>query len=236
MAQTHTPQQVAATIKDIIKTQYGTVTAFADKINITPAQVYALLSGKEYLSVFASVRFATELDLNMDYCTKGELPVMSPQHDYNVLLGAATDFFYAVRDEDKLREEYEKTEGELSSEQRTHYRMALEHLRIAKAKAGCALVDLLNIGWAEENPADDIEKPQVPRSSMKLHEAVQYVIRQAGHPLTFTQIAQAINKDTLYTRKDGNPVPASQISARIKNYPDLFKVDSSASPVTIDIH
>lgn len=57
--------------------------AYAQEKNITPTQLYALLNGKEYLSLFSAVRFSTDFDLNIDYCTKGELPVLSPEHDYN---------------------------------------------------------------------------------------------------------------------------------------------------------
>jgi hypothetical protein len=70
---------------------------------------------------------------------------------------------------------------------------------------------------------------------MKLHEAIQEVIRQSGRPLTFTEIANLINQDSLYSRKDGHPVPASQISARVRNYPELFIVNDDISPKTVNI-
>lgn len=232
----HTPEQVAASIKDIIKQKYGNLNAYAQEKNITPAQLYALLNGKEYLSLFSAVRFSTDFDLNIDYCTKGGLPVLSPDHDYNMLLEAATDFFFAVRDEDKARDKFGRKYDDLSSEEREQSRKYLEKLRIDKAKAGCALVDLLNKGWGEENPDDDIEKPVIPKSTMKLHEAIQEVIRRSGHPLTFTEIAKQINAQELYTRKDGQPVPASQISARVKSYPQLFKVNSDVNPLTITLN
>ena len=145
----HTPEQVAASIKEIIKQKYGNLNAYAKEKNITPTQLYALLNGKEYLSLFSAVRFSTDFDLNIDYCTKGELPVLSPEHDYNMLLEAATEFFYAVRDEDKARDEFERKYDDLSSEEREQSKKYLEKLRIDKAKAGCALVDLLNAGWGE---------------------------------------------------------------------------------------
>ena len=150
-----------------------------------------------------------------------------------MLLEAATEFFYAVRDEDKARDEFERKYDDLSSEEREQSKKYLEKLRIDKAKAGCALVDLLNAGWGEENPDDEIERPVVPKSAMKLHEAIQEVIRQSGHPLTFTEIAKQINAQELYTRRDGQSVPASQISARVKSYPQLFKVDGSSNPQTV---
>ena len=160
---------------------------------------------------------------------------LSPDHDYNMLLEAATEFFYAVRDEDKARDEFERKYDDLSFDEREQSKKYLEKLRIDKAKAGCTLVDLLNAGWGEENPDDDIEKPVIPKSTMKLHEAIQEVIRLSGHPLTFTEIAKQINAQEFYTRKDGKPVPASQISARVKSYPQLFTINSDINPLTITL-
>ncbi len=236
MKNNHTPEEVATSIKDLIKQKYGSLNAYAQEKNITPTQVYSLLNGKEYLSLFSAVRFSVDFDINIDYCTKGILPVLSPEHDYNMLLEAATEFFYAVRDEDKIRDEYERQYDSLSEEDHMLFKRVLEKLRIDKAKAGCVLVDLLNAGWGEENPDDDIEKPIIPKSTMKLHEAIQEAIRQSGRPLTFTEIAKKINEQGLYTRKDGQPVPASQISARVNNYPELFSVDNETSPATIKLN
>ena len=177
-------------IKEIIKQKYGNLNAYAQEKNITPTQLYALLNGKEYLSLFSAVRFGTDFDLNIDYCTKGELPVLSPEHDYNMLLEAATEFFYTVRDEDKARDEFERKYDDLSSEEREQSKKYLE----------------------------------------KLHETIQEVLRRSGHPLTFTEIAKQINAQELYTRKDGQPVPASQISARVKSYSQLFDVNAEDNP------
>ena len=180
-------------IKEIIKQKYGNLNAYAQEKNITPTQLYALLNGKEYLSLFSAVRFSTDFDLNIDCCTKGELPVLSPEHDYNMLLEAATEFFYTVRDEDKARDEFERKYDDLSSEEREQSKKYLE----------------------------------------KLHETIQEVLRRSGHPLTFTEIAKQINAQELYTRKDGQPVPASQISARVKSYSQLFDVNEEDNPHTV---
>lgn len=180
-------------IKEIIKQKYGNLNAYAQEKNITPIQLYALLNGKEYLSLFSAVRFSTDFDLNIDYCTKGELPVLSPEHDYNMLLEAATEFFYTVRDEDKARDEFKRKYDDLSSEEREQSKKYLE----------------------------------------KLHETIQEVLRRSGHPLTFTEIAKQINAQELYTRKDGQPVPASQISARVKSYSQLFDVNAEDNPHTV---
>ncbi len=58
---------------------------------------------------------------------------------------------------------------------------------------------------------------------MTLHEAIQKILRDAKKPLSTSEIASSINLQRLYNRGDGSPIPASQISARIKNYPDLFR-------------
>lgn len=235
MEPVHTPTEVATSIKEIIKQRYGSINAYAQEKKKTATQMYALLNGKDYLSLFTAVRFSTDFDISIDYCTDGALPIFNSNHDYNLLLSAATDFYYAVRDEDKARDEYERRYDNLSSEDRAIFKKVLTKLRIDKAKAGCALVDLLNAGWDEENYENNIEKPTLPKSSMKLHEAIQEVIREGGKALTFTEIANQINAQGLYTRKDGQKVPASQISARVKNYPHLFEVNNDANPKTITL-
>lgn len=236
MMNKHSAEEVATSIKRIIKERHGNLNAYAQEKNITPTQLYTLLNGKEYLSLFSAIRFSTDFDINIDYCTKGTLPIFSPEHDYNLLLEAATDFYFAVRKEDKMREVYELEYDNLSAEERSHFKAVLEKLRIEKAKTGCTLVDLLNVGWGEENPEENIERPTIPKSTMKLHEAIQEVIRKSGQELTFTEIARQINAQGLYIRKDGKPVPASQISARIKNYPQLFVVDTNTSPHTVSLY
>lgn len=248
MNKTHTPEEIAAAIKETIKQKYGSLNVYAQEKRITPTQLYTLLNGKEYLSLFSAIRFSTDLDINIDYCTKGTLPIFTPEHDYNLLLEAATAFYYAVRDEDKAREEYERMYESMSTEEQIQFKTVLERLRIDKAKAGCALVDLLNVGWEEEkteNPENNesneshendenrIEKPIIPKNTMKLHEAIQEVLCQSKRPLTFTEIAKEINAKKLYTRKDGMPIPASQISARVNKYPKLFTLVPKSSPITI---
>lgn len=59
-------------------------------------------------------------------------------------------------------------------------------------------------------------------SPMKLHEAMQAVLRQAGIPLTTRQIADEIERRGLYFRGDGQPPPPKQVNARFNNYRHLF--------------
>jgi hypothetical protein len=60
---------------------------------------------------------------------------------------------------------------------------------------------------------------------LKLHEAIIKVLKENPDGLTTTQIAKKINDEGLYGRKDGEPVPATQISARISrpNYVRSFE-------------
>lgn len=61
---------------------------------------------------------------------------------------------------------------------------------------------------------------------MTLHEAIAHVL-EGGRRLSSADIAHAINLRGLYTRGDGRPLPASQISARVSNHPELFGRDDS---------
>lgn len=63
---------------------------------------------------------------------------------------------------------------------------------------------------------------------LKLHEAIQIVLKEADRPMTSREIADEINKRGLYHRKvDSNTVPPNQISARINNYPLLFEKEGA---------
>ena len=58
---------------------------------------------------------------------------------------------------------------------------------------------------------------------MTLHEAIAQVLKENGHPMTTREIMEAINKAHLYTRRDGQPVPITQINARVNNYFRMFE-------------
>lgn len=244
-----TPERVSENIKEIIRKQYGNLSAYAQEKNITPTQLYTILNGKEYISLFSAVRFSNDLDLNIEYCTSGRMPIYKPEHDYNILVAAAKDFFYSVKEEDDFREKYISQYEGLSPEERQHSTTILNKLRIQKAKAACCLVDVLGLEWpADESNKENIiqpikqckmthsTKPMVKQAnSMTLHEAIVTAIKESEHPLTFSEVAGIINKKGLYFRKDGLDVPASQISARVKNYPHLFAVNTETSPKTISL-
>ena len=117
------------------------------------------------------------------------------------------------------------------------------HCVVADTLGKCGVIDKKG-NWLIK-PEYDIEKPVVDecdsgnseqiKKDMKLHEAIEKVLREASTALTFTEIAILINRQGLYARKDGKPVPASQISASVKNYPLLFDIDRSVSPIKISI-
>lgn len=69
----------------------------------------------------------------------------------------------------------------------------------------------------------------------KLHEVIVDVLKAAGKPLTFAEVAKGVNALGTYHRGDGGPVPTNQISARIKNYSHLFKVNNDESPKTVEL-
>ena len=62
---------------------------------------------------------------------------------------------------------------------------------------------------------------------MTLHEAIEKLLRQVGRPMTTQQIADELNKNGWYQKKDGSEITAYQIHGRTKNYYHLFKRDGS---------
>ncbi|WP_299434587.1 N-6 DNA methylase [uncultured Aquimarina sp.] len=61
---------------------------------------------------------------------------------------------------------------------------------------------------------------------MTLHEAIEQVLQNAEKPLLSRDIADTINNQKLYKRKDGLPVSASQVTIRANNYSKLFTRES----------
>ncbi|HXH36008.1 MAG TPA: hypothetical protein VNJ54_16640 [Plantibacter sp.] len=59
---------------------------------------------------------------------------------------------------------------------------------------------------------------------MTLHEAMNAVLTERDAPMRATDLADAINEAELYSRGDGHLVPATQIGARARRYPQLFTV------------
>lgn len=57
---------------------------------------------------------------------------------------------------------------------------------------------------------------------MTLHLAITEVLTASGRPMSAREIADEVSRRGLYARGDGSPLPASQVSARVRNYPTLF--------------
>lgn len=232
----HSARQVAQTIKEQFKLNNIQLTSFARDNGVTPTQIYSILSGKEYIPAPWALKFNSVLSISIFYAVSGNLPAIDPEHKYDVLLEAATKFKEAVDLEDRIRVEDERIEGELDDAGKAKFRKALLDARLNRMKLGAELTPILKEGWNEDGEEDEpaVMEAVVTTGTMKLHEAIGLAIREAGHPLTYTEIANAVNEGHLYSRKDGTPVPASQISARVKNYPQLFSVNNESGVSRID--
>lgn len=57
---------------------------------------------------------------------------------------------------------------------------------------------------------------------MMLHVAIAEVLESTGRPMSAKEIAEHVNRRGLYSRGDGLPLRANQVSARIRRYPSLF--------------
>lgn len=62
---------------------------------------------------------------------------------------------------------------------------------------------------------------------MKLHEAIEKLLVDSGRPMTTTEIADALNKNKWYTKRDGSLITPLQIHGRTRNYNRIFKRDKS---------
>lgn len=62
---------------------------------------------------------------------------------------------------------------------------------------------------------------------MTLHEAIQQALLQAGKSLTTAQIADILNANSWYSKKDGSDIKTSQVAARVKSNSHLFNTNNS---------
>jgi len=62
---------------------------------------------------------------------------------------------------------------------------------------------------------------------MTLHEAIEKLLRQIERPMTTQQIADELNKNNWYQKKDGSTIQAFQIHGRTRNYANIFARDGS---------
>ena len=62
---------------------------------------------------------------------------------------------------------------------------------------------------------------------MTLHEAIIQVLKTAGRPMSTTEIADKLNHNGLYRKRDGSAISAFQIHGRTRKYSHLFDRDGS---------
>jgi hypoxanthine-DNA glycosylase len=62
---------------------------------------------------------------------------------------------------------------------------------------------------------------------MTLHEAIEKLLRQTGRPMTTQQIADELNKNGWYQKKEDSTIQAFQIHGRTRNYANIFDRDGS---------
>jgi len=62
---------------------------------------------------------------------------------------------------------------------------------------------------------------------MTLHEAIEKLLTDFGRPMTTREIADELNKNKWYQKRDKSPIDPFQIHGRTKNYPQLFDRDGS---------
>ncbi|MGM9739724.1 MAG: hypothetical protein ACI3ZP_03890 [Candidatus Cryptobacteroides sp.] len=231
----HSSQEVAHNIKNLFKRYGKQLNDFAQDNEITSTQIYAILNGEKYINAAWAVKFNLEFGIRVMYCMNGNLPIMDPICEYRKLLYASAAYKEAVEAEDKVRDEFELGREKLGPAEKATYIKAITEAHKNRIIESAKLTVILKEGW--DLNTDDSQSINTPETlpELKLHEAIELVIKEAGRPLTFTEIAKQINVRNLYTRKDGKLVPASQISARIINYPQQFTVNRNESPATVSI-
>ena len=62
---------------------------------------------------------------------------------------------------------------------------------------------------------------------MKLHEAIEKLIKDFGRPMTTNEIASMLNENEWYSKKDGSLITSFQIHGWTKNYTQIFNRDGS---------
>ena len=68
----------------------------------------------------------------------------------------------------------------------------------------------------------DLFAPTIHVNTMRIEEAIVYVIAARNGGMTTDQIADAINRQGLHRRRDGLPVTSKQVYAVICRFPDMF--------------
>ena len=62
---------------------------------------------------------------------------------------------------------------------------------------------------------------------MTLHDSIQQILMEKGQPMTTQEIANELNENRLYQKKDATEITDYQIHGRTKNYPQIFNRDGA---------
>src|SRR5687767_6191335 len=62
---------------------------------------------------------------------------------------------------------------------------------------------------------------------MKLHEAIESVLRYKKRPLSAKEISDHINREQLYIRIDGKQIEGQQVILRSRKYSQIFAVQGN---------
>lgn len=65
-------------------------------------------------------------------------------------------------------------------------------------------------------------EPEIPFPFLH-HEIERLLELNGGEPMTSADLADTVNEEGRYVKKDGSPMTSSQISARVSKYPTLFE-------------
>lgn len=58
---------------------------------------------------------------------------------------------------------------------------------------------------------------------MTLHNAIKKILQNKGQRMTTKEIADELNKNGLYKKRDQTEITDFQVHGRTKNYPSIFK-------------
>lgn len=230
------PQKVAENIKEYFHANNTSIESVANKFGVPKSEIENLLNGEQYMSIQWGIQLYTAFGINFSYCSMGMPPMLDDKADeFDMLLEAVIEYREAEDSEDNFNsvvnrlnlEELSETEKKLLDQ---------KHLElIQERKETRSYLDYLidqfdksDIGRQKYYTHKNRNNKNIIKykTKMKLHEAIAKVISDAGRPLTYTEIAKAINQDRLYTRGDLEDVPTSQISARVnsRDYESLFEI------------
>jgi len=67
---------------------------------------------------------------------------------------------------------------------------------------------------------------------MTLHAAIEKLLRETGRPLTTLEIADRLNANNWYQKKDNSKITGFQIHGRTRNYPQLFNRNETTVSLT----